>query len=171
MAVAVVVWAMLYYPHDPVAIQEALVAHQSALEREAESGRLSDAAYPPWRSNWRRTAMWPRVKNWRLEKPRDKVCWAWPVAESSQPSGRSVGIGALAARHCLVPSEVVLGTLGVIYNLGQVEVDGEAGQTQLQTQLRNATWDGTDEPVFNVPVALSLMVFFALRTNVPPRSR
>ena len=43
MAVAVVVWAMLYYPHDPVAIQEALVAHQSALEREAESGRLSNA--------------------------------------------------------------------------------------------------------------------------------
>ena len=32
----------------------------------------------------------------------------------------------------------------------------------MQTQLRNATWDGTDEPVFNVPVALSLMVFFAL---------
>ena len=58
--------------------------------------------------------------------------------------------------------EVVLGTLGVIYNLGQVEVDEEVGQTQLQTQLKNAHWDGTDDPVFNVPVALSLMVFFAL---------
>ena len=28
--------------------------------------------------------------------------------------------------------------------------------------MRNATWDGTDRKVFNVPVALSFMVFFAL---------
>jgi ferrous iron transport protein B len=58
--------------------------------------------------------------------------------------------------------EVVLGTLGVIYNLGEVEIDQEEGQTQLQAQLRGATWDGSDQRVFNVPVALSLMVFFAL---------
>ena len=29
-------------------------------------------------------------------------------------------------------------------------------------KLRRATWDGTERPVFNVPVALSIMVFFAL---------
>jgi ferrous iron transport protein B len=28
--------------------------------------------------------------------------------------------------------------------------------------LRSATWPGTDRPVFNTPVALSIMVFFAL---------
>ena len=28
--------------------------------------------------------------------------------------------------------------------------------------MQNATWDGTDRKVFTVPVALSLMVFFAL---------
>ncbi len=28
--------------------------------------------------------------------------------------------------------------------------------------MRQARWDGTDRPVFNVPVALSIMVFFAL---------
>jgi ferrous iron transport protein B len=43
-----------------------------------------------------------------------------------------------------------------------VEIDEEEGQTQLQAQLQNAKWDGTDAAVFNVPVALSLMVFFAL---------
>jgi ferrous iron transport protein B len=58
--------------------------------------------------------------------------------------------------------EVVLGTLGVIYNLGEVEFDEEEGQTQLQTQMKNTKWDGSGEAVFNVPVALSLMVFFAL---------
>jgi ferrous iron transport protein B len=53
--------------------------------------------------------------------------------------------------------EVVVGTLGVIYNLGEVE-----DATALRDSLRAARWDGTDRPVFNVPVALSIMVFFAL---------
>jgi ferrous iron transport protein B len=55
--------------------------------------------------------------------------------------------------------EVVVATLGVIYNLG-AEQD-EASST-LRDTLRNATWEGTSRPVFNVPVALSVMVFFAL---------
>ena len=29
-------------------------------------------------------------------------------------------------------------------------------------KLHSVTWDGTDRPVFNLPVALSIMVFFAL---------
>jgi ferrous iron transport protein B len=32
----------------------------------------------------------------------------------------------------------------------------------LQDQLRAARWDGTNEPVYNLAVALSIMVFFAL---------
>jgi ferrous iron transport protein B len=51
----------------------------------------------------------------------------------------------------------------VIYNLGEdVDIHEREGQTQLQAELRRATWDGTNRPVFTVPVALSLMVFFAL---------
>ena len=55
--------------------------------------------------------------------------------------------------------EVVIGTLGVIYNLG---ADLDEQSKPLQEKLRLATWPGTDRPVFNVPVALSIMVFFAL---------
>jgi len=58
--------------------------------------------------------------------------------------------------------EVVLGTLGVIYNLGDVDPGEEEGATALVPRLQAATWDGTDRKVFTVPVALSLMVFFAL---------
>ena len=59
--------------------------------------------------------------------------------------------------------EVVVATLGVMYNLGnEVEADSAAGSTQLQAELRRATWEGTDRPVFTIPVALSVMVFFAL---------
>jgi ferrous iron transport protein B len=58
--------------------------------------------------------------------------------------------------------EVVLGTLGVIYNLGDVDPGAEEGATLLVRRLKAATWDGTDRKVFTLPVALSIMVFFAL---------
>ncbi|MEY3032000.1 MAG: ferrous iron transport protein [Planctomycetota bacterium] len=58
--------------------------------------------------------------------------------------------------------EVVLGTLGVIYNLGDVDPGEEEGASLLIRQLRAATWDGSDRKVFTLPVALSIMVFFAL---------
>ena len=62
--------------------------------------------------------------------------------------------------------EVVLGTLGVIYNLGEdvdLEDESQGGHKQrLSQQLQASTWDGSDEKVYNIPVALSIMVFFAL---------
>jgi ferrous iron transport protein B len=59
--------------------------------------------------------------------------------------------------------EVVMGALGVIYHLGSdLEVGDQSDQNRLIERLRAARHDGTDEPVFTVPVALSLMVFFAL---------
>jgi ATP-dependent RNA helicase SUPV3L1/SUV3 len=58
--------------------------------------------------------------------------------------------------------EVVLGTLAVIYNLGDIDPGEEEGGTALVRRLRAATWDGTNRKVFTLPVALSIMVFFAL---------
>ena len=54
--------------------------------------------------------------------------------------------------------EVVLGTLAVLYSLPPEEAEG----TALERRLKAARWDGTDRPVFTLPVALSIMVFFAL---------
>jgi ferrous iron transport protein B len=70
-----------------------------------------------------------------------------------------IGCAAIAS---FPAREVVLGTLGVIYNLGDVDPGEEEGATQLIRLLKNATWDGTDRKVFTLPVALSIMVFFAL---------
>jgi ferrous iron transport protein B len=70
-----------------------------------------------------------------------------------------LGCAALAS---FPAREVVLGTLGVIYNLGDVDPGEEEGATLLVRRLKAATWDGTDRKVFTLPVALSLMVFFAL---------
>jgi len=55
--------------------------------------------------------------------------------------------------------EAVIGTLGVIYNAGEQQ---DEKSTRLRARLRSATWPGTDRAVFSIPVALSIMVFFAL---------
>ncbi|MFM8436295.1 MAG: ferrous iron transporter B [Planctomycetia bacterium] len=81
-----------------------------------------------------------------------------PVVE---PLGWDWRLGC-AALASFPAREVVLGTLGVIYNLGDVDPGEEEGATLLVRRLKAATWDGTARKVFTLPVALSLMVFFAL---------
>src|SRR5262249_47251890 len=76
-----------------------------------------------------------------------------------------LGMAALAS---FPAREVVIGTLGVVYDQGEVDA-GEVSEapdvadTPLARALAGARWD--DDPsrkVFTVPAALSLMVFFAL---------
>jgi ferrous iron transport protein B len=68
-----------------------------------------------------------------------------------------IGIAVLAS---FPAREVVVGTMGVIYNLGDEEDEVSEG---LRDHLKNARWDhDPTKPVFTVPVGLSIMVFFAL---------
>ena len=168
VAVAVVVWALLYFPHDPTAVANDLHDRRVSLEHQLtemgsasadtqrreylqqeldrfndpkEQVKLADGAY-------QRQSLLGRMGRW-VEPVVRPLGWDWRLG--------CAAIASFPAR------EVVLGTLGVIYNLGNYDdLDEEEGQTQLQHQLRNATWDETGQPVFTVPVALSVMVFFAL---------
>ena len=80
--------------------------------------------------------------------------WIEPVV---RPLGWDWRIGT-AAIASFPAREVVIATMGTIYNLGS-GVDEES--TSLRDKLHAATWpDG--RPVFNLAVALSIMVFFAL---------
>ena len=66
-----------------------------------------------------------------------------------------IGIGVLAS---FPAREVIVSTLGTIYSLGG---DVDADDRGLQSAIQSATWpDG--RPVYSIPVALSIMVFFAL---------
>ena len=164
VAVAIVVWAMLYYPHDHEAIEQSLGEQQAALEAELNQTDLTPR---------RRAEIERQLVNFRDEAKREKLALGEAQRQSLlgrmgrtiEPAVRPLGwdwrIGS-AVLASFPAREVVLGTLGVIYNLGEVEIDEDEGQTQLQAQLQNARWDGSGEAVFNVPVALSLMVFFAL---------
>lgn len=66
-----------------------------------------------------------------------------------------IGVGVIAS---FPAREVIVSTLGTIYSLGK---DVNAEDEGLQAAVRASTWpDG--RPVYNIPVAFSIMVFFAL---------
>lgn len=83
------------------------------------------------------------------------------VGQAIEPAVRplgwdwKIGIGVLAS---FPAREVIVSTLGTIYALGgDVDQDSDG----LRDALRNSRWED-GRPVYTLPVALSIMVFFAL---------
>jgi len=136
LAVSVVVWALSNYPRDADTIaaarEAAVTAGKSAAEVEAVG-----------RATIQRGSVLGRTGRF-LEPIVRPLGWDWRI-----------GCAALAS---FPAREVVVGTLAVLYDLPP----GEAEGTALERRLKAARWDGTDRPVFTLPVALSIMVFFAL---------
>jgi ferrous iron transport protein B len=194
VAVAIVVWALLYFPHDPAKVADDLRIRQAEHERQLAALDSRTTLSPLMRpagagargrgegdevqndstTDTQRATLAAELARFQDPIEREKLeagayqrrsvlagmgRWIEPAV---RPLGWDWRIGC-AAIASFPAREVVLGTLGVIYNLGEdVDIHEREGQTQLQAELRRATWDGTNRPVFTVPVALSLMVFFAL---------
>jgi len=164
VAVSIVIWALSTYPHDTDAIEADVAAGRASLaarlaelpadapDHEALSVELAsldteDGLAAARRGAAQRQSLLGRMG--RLVEPLVRpLGWDWRLG--------CAAIASFPAR------EVVLGTLGVIYNLGDVDPGEEAGASALVRRLRAATWDGTNRRVFTLPVALSIMVFFAL---------
>ncbi len=156
VAVAIVVWAAAYYPHNPAQVDPALTSRLAQLDASlaAATGGESD-----------QVARWEEERA-ALENERAGVLLrqsflgraGQAIEPVVQPLGWDWRIGC-AALASFPAREIVVSTLGVIYNLG-AETDEASGA--LKDQLRAATWPDSGRPVFNLPVALSIMVFFAL---------
>jgi ferrous iron transport protein B len=163
LAVSIIVWALAYYPHNPERIDQNLLARQQVLKNEVAA---LEAAQPA-----ANTEPAPNLasKQEELAHVENEIAgayledsylgrmghWVEPVV---RPLGWDWRIGC-AAIASFPAREVVVATLGVIYNLGEGQ-DEES--PELRETLQRATWKGTNRPVFNIPVALSVMVFFAL---------
>jgi ferrous iron transport protein B len=120
LAVSILVWAALYFPHNPD------VSHQQQ-QRDSflgQGGQVIEPAVKPLGWDWR------------------------------------IGCAVLAS---LPAREIVVATLGVMYHVDdEAGGDAEASSAELSEKLRSVTWDDTGRPVFTIPAALSIMVFFAL---------
>ncbi len=145
----VVVWALLYFPYADAQGRSYEDRIEEAKDNPEEANRLL--------GEWKEHSILGRMGK-AVEPAVKPLGWDWRI-----------GMAALAS---FPAREVVVGTLGIIYHTGKVESDdlrdgegeGAARAGQLRTALAEATWDDDPEhrKVFSVPVALSLMVFFAL---------
>lgn len=156
LAVSIIVWAALYFPH-PESLAEPFRAQKAAIEaklpqaNEAQQAELEAqlaAIDIELASTYKRQSILGRVGHW-VEPVVRPLGWDWRL-----------GCAALAS---FPAREVVVATLGIIYSVGEdVDVGDEADRGRLVEALHSAKWDGSDRPVFNIPVALSVMVFFSL---------
>jgi ferrous iron transport protein B len=150
LASMIVVWALLYFPSADssgqsydLRIAERRVELKTADEEAREAGQqeINDLD-----GEWKRQSWLGRAGH-GIEPAVKPLGWDWRI-----------GMAAVAS---FPAREVVVGTLGIIYNLGEAEPD-EMRQS-LGGKLQEAKWDNdSGRRVFTVPVALSLMVFFAL---------
>jgi ferrous iron transport protein B len=171
LAAMVLVWALLYFPRGDghggsydarIAAMEQQRIH---LQEQAKSPKEGDSPKPRETAD----ALQERIDAVRGEWTRQS--YLGRLGRALEPVVRPLGwdwrIG-MAAVASFPAREVVVGTLGIIYNQGKVEADeireaDDVSSTRLGKALQDATWDSEpDRKVFTVPVALSLMVFFAL---------
>jgi ferrous iron transport protein B len=150
-AVTIVIWALAYYPRSEQRVADGIAAERAALAGDAAAiAEFNDPVNLDHlaASLHQRYSFLGRAGQW-IEPVVRPLGWDWRIG--------CAAIASFPAR------EVVLGVLGVIYHLGpEVDLGAEGDQSRLQEQLRAARWDDTGENVYNLPVALSIMVFFAL---------
>lgn len=154
-AVSVVVWFLAYFPRNDADLPTEIVERRNVVQQqlataEPESelattleGELGDLNNQIEGAHLRNSYL-GRAGRW-IEPVVKPLGWDWRIG--------CAAIASFPAR------EVVVATMGVIYNLGG---DQDEKSESLRETLAGATWDGTERKVFNVPVAMSVMIFFAL---------
>ncbi len=164
----IVVWALLYFPHtdehgqtydDRVeTLRNRVAGDRAELERRGADPELTEKVDAGEReinllqSEWKSRSILGRAGR-AIEPVVMPLGWDWRI-----------GMAALAS---FPAREVVVGTLGIIYGTGPEEAAGgdqAENSSRLGAVLREARWgnDPQARRVFSVPVALSLLVFFAL---------
>ena len=146
VAITVVVWGLSYFPRSDEIVEEYDVKRaevQDTLSDEVEIEEAIAALDAQEEGDQLRQSFFGRIGH-AVEPVFKPLGWDWRISVAA--------IASFPAR------EVVVAVMGTLFNLGS-EADAESAE--FGDALHAATWpDGS--PVFNLPVALSLMVFFAL---------
>jgi len=149
LATSVLVWWAGYFPgdHSRVDALELEIEKLSgtAADDVQQSARLAQLTHE---QNVLRSELLEHSLLGRFGKTIEPIVkplgWDWRIGVAT--------VASFPAR------EVIIGTLGTIYSLGE---GVEAEDKSLTEEIQDATWpDG--RKVYNIPVAVSIMVFFAL---------
>lgn len=148
-ATNVVIWGAGYFPGDHSRVDALQVEIDRLQEGAAADPALRTALEPlVAEQNEMRSELLAHSVLGRLGRSIEPLVkplgWDWRI-----------GVGVIAS---FPAREVIVGTLGTIYSLGgSVKAENKG----LQAAIQSATWaDG--RKVYNVPVAFSIMIFFAL---------
>lgn len=146
LAMSILIWAAGYFPGDHTAadrLQTQIEQLQAQPEPSAEELAALGDQQNALASQLLENSLLGRLGH-AIEPAVRPLGWDWKI-----------GVGVIAS---FPAREVIIATLGTIYSLGS---DQNAESTQLKDTMQNSTWpDG--RPVFTLPVAFSIMVFFAL---------
>lgn len=172
-ATSIIIWALGYFPTDhahevrlAADIEELSAQHsddvvrRNELETELSAGK--PVAVQLAELNEQLAPLEAKVIEKNAESERLlEASYLGRAGKAIEPAVKplgwdwKIGIGVLAS---FPAREVIIATMGTIYSLGK---DVDAENQGLHAALKSATWpDG--RPVYTVPVALSVMVFFAL---------
>ncbi|MFT5301986.1 MAG: ferrous iron transport protein B [Mariniblastus sp.] len=160
VVVTIIVWAAVYFPRNDLAqlpadlAQDAVLVAAQTIELAAIADQDSDSALA--------LAETIAMSQNRLDAYQLENSYLGRTGKVIEPVVKPLGwdwrIGS-AAIASFPAREVIVSTMGVIFGLG---ADTDEESQSLRETLKSATWEGTDRPLFTLPVALSIMVFFAL---------
>jgi ferrous iron transport protein B len=154
LAVSIVVWATLYYPHNAKSVdsQPAMAQLRAELDQADPAGE----SYPALEARYERE----RAGEFQRQS------YLGRAGRAIEPVFRPLGWDwriSCAVLASFPAREIVVATLGVIFNLGdEVDADTKEGSTAFGKELHAATWDDSGQKLFTLPTALSILVFFAL---------
>ncbi|PWB75460.1 ferrous iron transport protein B [candidate division GN15 bacterium] len=151
LAITIIIWALSYYPHSE-SITRDFEARRAAFQQEyagedqkALDARLQELGNEQAGAQLRNSYL-GRIGH-AVDPVFEPLGWDWKITMAT--------LASFPAR------EVVIATLGTIYNLGS-DPDHSGS---LVEKMREARWEygpKIGQTVFNPAVALSIMVFFAL---------
>jgi ferrous iron transport protein B len=171
LAVTVLVWAAGYFPRHPeleAEVRQQFAAELDQLDRQLAASQSAEpqgdeASSMPRSDELARqrelleSELENRVASVRMEQSLLGHAGRW-IEPVVKPLGWDWRIGC-AVMASFPAREVVIGAMGVIFNMGDAAADESP---QLQQRLRQQTWPDSDRPLFTIPATLSLLVFFAL---------
>jgi ferrous iron transport protein B len=156
LAAMVLIWAALYFPNKDAAGEryEDRVAAIEAKAETADEGEKEklEAERDALVGEWRRNSVLGTVGRW-IEPAVRPLGWDWKI-----------GLATLAS---FPAREVLVGTFGLIYDRGEVDTKavGDPDDEKAGALRRHIREEWSADPIrgrYAVPVALSVMVFFAL---------
>lgn len=158
LSISILLWAALYFPRPPEIAENAKNAALNRLGSSASAEEIAAQLQDP-------TSELSQQIERAIHSAYLEQSYLGRIGKFLQPVFAPAGFDwklTVAILGSFPAREVVISTLGIIYNLGG---EIEATSNDLRQALHEARWNTgprQGQPIFTIPVAIAVMVFIAL---------